>query len=77
MSALAPTPTVGEMACGCVRDRYGMTTLCAVGEPLYAETKMAFRATLDRTVKGAAKTELVREFDRKRAAFREHIGVGA
>ena len=76
MSALIEAPVVGAMECGCIRDRYGMTTLCETGAALKAETKEAFRASDDLTIKGGAKVKLCREFAEKRAAYREHIGVG-
>ncbi len=75
MSALAPAPVLGAMACGCVRNRSGMAALCETGAALKAETKAAGERTFDRMIKGGAKTEAVREFDRRRAMFREHIGV--
>ena len=77
MSVLASTPAVGEMTCGCVRDLRGMAVLCGTAAGLKAEAKAAFRASNDRSVKGGARTELCREFDRRRTAYREHIGLGA
>ena len=78
---MAPTtksaPVVEVLACGCVRDRRGMAVLCETGAALKAETKAAGERSFDRTIKGGAKVELVREFDRRRAMFHEHIGLGA
>ena len=76
MSALAPAPALGAMACGCVRDRFGMASLCEAGAALKAETKAAGHASNDPKIKGGAKVALCREFARKRAAFHAHIGLG-
>ncbi len=75
MSALAPAPIPGVMACGCERGLRGMGALCEEGARLKLETKAAGAESLDPEVKGGAKTALVREFDRRRAMLREHIGV--
>ena len=78
---MAPTtrtaPVVETLICGCERGRLGMAVLCEEGAALKAETKAAGERSFDRTIKGGAKTALVREFDRRRAMFREHIGLGA
>ncbi|MDP9476447.1 MAG: hypothetical protein M3R38_12325 [Actinomycetota bacterium] len=73
----APTRTAPavELSCGCRMSPHGVGILCPTGAELKAETKAAGERTFDRSVKGGAKTALVREFDRRRAMFREHIGV--
>lgn len=76
MTATKTEPVVEVLECGCARGRRGMATLCETGAALRAETKAAFRASEDRTIKGGAKVALCREFDRRRTAFREHIGMG-
>ena len=76
MSALAPAPALGAMACGCVRDRHGMAVLCETGAALKAETKAAGERSFDRTIKGGAKVKLVREFDLRRDAYHAHVGLG-
>ncbi len=54
-----------------------MAVLCPTGAELKAETKAAGERSFDRTIKGGAKVKLVREFDRRRTIYREHIGVEA
>ena len=76
-STTKSAPVVESLSCGCVRDRRGMAVLCEEGAALKAETKAAGERSFDRTIKGGAKVSLVREFDRRRAMFHEHIGLGA
>ena len=66
-----------ELACGCSRGPRGMAALCETGAALKAETKAAGERSFDRTIKGGAKTALVREFARRRTMFHEHIGVAS
>ena len=76
MTAPTKAATVAEtLPCGCERASYGMATLCSTGAALKAETKAAGERSFDRTIKGGAKVALVREFDRRRTMFHEHIGV--
>lgn len=70
-------PVVEVLECGCERGPRGMAVLCPTGAELKAETKAAGERSFDRTIKGGAKTALVREFARRRTMYHEHIGVGA
>ena len=81
---MAPrTETIVEtLPCGCVveTERHGgkgVVGKCAEAEALFRETKLAGKRSLDPKIKGGAKVKLCREFDRRRAMFREHVGLGA
>ena len=67
----------GALPCGCERGKRGMAVLCEAGAALKAETKAAGNTSNDPKIKGGAKVKLCREFDRKRAIFHAHIGLGA
>jgi hypothetical protein len=81
MAATKTVPVV-TLDCGCsveIESHGGKRVVgkCTEAEALFAETKAAGERTHDRTIRGGAKTELVREFDRRRTLYREHIGLGA
>ena len=81
MAAAKTLPAV-QLDCGCVTEieSHGgkrVVGKCAEAEALFAETKRAGNATHDPKIKGGAKVKLCREFDRRRTAYREHVGLGA
>ena len=80
--AAATTLPVVTLDCGCraeIESHGGKRVVgkCAEAAELLAETKQAGDAANDPKVRGGAKVALVREFDRQRTAFREHVGLGS
>ena len=75
-------PAIEMLPCGCelkVESDGGKRVVgkCEEGAELFRETKRAGSATHDPKIKGGAKVKLCREFDRRRTAYREHVGLGA
>ena len=78
MSAPTKTLPVEQLDCGCsveIESHGGKRVVgkCEEAEALFRQTKEAGRASFGRAAKGGAKTALVREFARRRAAFHEHV----
>ena len=75
------TLELATLRCGCrtLTEAHGgnrVMARCPEAEALKAETKRAGDKANDPKVRGGAKVALVREFARKRTAYREHVGLG-
>jgi hypothetical protein len=81
VAATRTTPAVEVLECGCaVEIKSGSRRVaekCVEAQLLFLTTKRAGERSNDPKIKGGAKVALCREFDRRRAMFREHIGLGA
>ena len=78
---MTTTLELASLRCGCrtLTEAHGgkrVMARCPEAEDLKAETKRAGDAANDPKIRGGAKVKLVREFDRKRAEYREHVGLG-
>ena len=78
---MTTTLELATLQCGCrtLTEAHGgkrVMAKCPEAEALKAEAKRAGDEANDPKVKGGAKVALVREFDRQRTAYREHVGLG-
>ena len=78
---MTTTLELATLRCGCrvLTEAHGgkrVVGKCAEAAELFRGTKRAGDAANDPKVRGGAKVALVREFDRRRTEFREHVGLG-